>query len=111
MCYDQTSEPNQTFIFFLIVKMRVTDHKVLSEIEYYIIIIPVCNVSRLICVFNILVFALFCLRCIARPVLHGTLQCYDNCLVYHFMFHKNSEIKNSKNQDLKLQFPTSIKNG
>ena len=88
--------------------MKVTDHKVLSEIEYYIIIIPVCNVSRLICVWYSCLF--YFLRCIDRPVLHGTLQCYDNCLVYHFMFHKNSKIKNSKNQDLKLQFPTSIKN-
>ena len=109
MRYDQTSEPNQIiiFFFFLIVKMRVTDYKVLSEIEYYIITIPVYNVSRLIRVFHILVF---CLRCIDRPVLHGTLQCFDNCLVYHFIFHKNSKIKNLKNQDLKLQFPTSIKN-
>ena len=90
--------------------MRVTDHKALSEIEYYIIIILVCNANILICVFDIPIFSPFCLRCIDRPVLHGTLQFFDNCLVYHFTFHKNSRIKNSKNQELKLQSPTSFKN-
>ena len=99
MHYDKTSESNQTFIyFFLIVKMRVTDHKVLSETECYIIIIPVCNVSRLICVFDILVFSLFCLSCIDRPVLQGH---YNVMIIVWYIISCSIKIVKSRTQKIK----------